>query len=133
METNGSPSAPSSALRERFGDQKIPDITRKITACVACRKQKIKCYMGRDGHPPCTRCKKRGLPCTVNKSLQTILESDADWKASMDRKLQRLESALSKVASHVSFPDDLDLEVEQDDGQAEGKYSESLADLHDGC
>ena len=34
---NGSNSAPISALREQFGDQKPPDITRKITACVACR------------------------------------------------------------------------------------------------
>jgi hypothetical protein len=30
-----------SALRESFGDRKPPDITRKITACVACRKQKV--------------------------------------------------------------------------------------------
>lgn len=29
------------ALRESFGDRKPPDITRKITACVACRKQKV--------------------------------------------------------------------------------------------
>lgn len=32
---------PVSALRESFGDRKPPDITRKITACVACRKQKV--------------------------------------------------------------------------------------------
>jgi hypothetical protein len=36
------PSPPAvSALRESFGDRKPPDITRKITACVACRKQKV--------------------------------------------------------------------------------------------
>ena len=29
------------ALRESFGDRKPPDITRKITACVACRKLKV--------------------------------------------------------------------------------------------
>jgi hypothetical protein len=28
-------------LREHFGDGKPPDITRKVTACVACRKQKV--------------------------------------------------------------------------------------------
>lgn len=28
-------------FRETFGDAKPPDITRKITACVACRKQKV--------------------------------------------------------------------------------------------
>jgi hypothetical protein len=32
----------ASALRESFGDRKLPDISRKITACVACRKQKVK-------------------------------------------------------------------------------------------
>lgn len=30
------------ALRDSFGDRKPPDITRKITACVACRKQKVR-------------------------------------------------------------------------------------------
>lgn len=90
---------PIRALRDTFGDPKPPDITRKITACVACRKQKvcakavsgsdgciktyinvepyqIKCHM-RESNPPCTRCKKRGLPCTVNRSLQMVLESDS--------------------------------------------------------
>lgn len=35
--------ADAEALRESFGDRKPPDITRKITACVACRKQKVDC------------------------------------------------------------------------------------------
>lgn len=35
-----------SALRESFGDRKPPDITRKITACVACRKQKVSSIAG---------------------------------------------------------------------------------------
>ncbi len=30
------------ALRESFGDRKLPDISRKITACGAWRKQKVK-------------------------------------------------------------------------------------------
>lgn len=29
------------ALRDTFGDCKPPEISRKITACVACRKQKV--------------------------------------------------------------------------------------------
>lgn len=37
---------PIPALREQFGDRPLPEITRKITACVACRKQKIRCQMG---------------------------------------------------------------------------------------
>lgn len=63
------------AFRESFGDRKIPDISRKITACVACRKQKVKCHM-KDGEVPCSRCRKRGLSCTVNRSLQMLLEDD---------------------------------------------------------
>jgi hypothetical protein len=42
MEDETLPSPPAViALRESFGDRKPPDITRKITACVACRKQKV--------------------------------------------------------------------------------------------
>lgn len=117
---SGSPSDPAAvlALRDQFGDRKPPDITRKITACVACRKQKIKCHM-RDGEPPCTRCKKRGLSCTVNKSLQMILESDASWKHLMTRKIQVLESALGKVANHLSLGELLEDEMDQEDDIAE--------------
>jgi hypothetical protein len=34
------PSA-AAALRESFGDRRPPDISRKITACVSCRKLKV--------------------------------------------------------------------------------------------
>jgi len=92
-----------SAVQQISEASKPPDITRKVTACVACRKQKIKCHM-RNLEPPCTRCKKRGLPCTVNRSLQTILESDGAWKLAMDRKIVQLESALSRVATELRLP-----------------------------
>ncbi len=35
------PSSAAIALRESFGDRRPPDISRKITACVACRKLKV--------------------------------------------------------------------------------------------
>ncbi|KAF2168713.1 hypothetical protein M409DRAFT_20730 [Zasmidium cellare ATCC 36951] len=82
------------ALRESFGDRKLPDISRKITACVTCRKLKIKCHMTQS-KPPCTRCKAHNTPCVVNKSLQTLLEADATWKEDMEQRLARLEQALS--------------------------------------
>jgi hypothetical protein len=63
-----------------------------------------------NSQPPCTRCKKRGLPCTVNKSLQMILESDSVWKERIDRKVRLLENALSRVANHVSYSVNLDLD-----------------------
>ena len=38
---NMSSESAAMALRESFGDRKIPEISRKITACVACRKLKV--------------------------------------------------------------------------------------------
>lgn len=38
------------AFRDSFGDRKPPDISRKITACVACRKQKVAITSGFCGH-----------------------------------------------------------------------------------
>ncbi|KAJ6019582.1 hypothetical protein N7522_001649 [Penicillium canescens] len=86
---------PSAAmdLRDSFGDRKIPDISRKITACVLCRKLKIKCHMNND-KPPCNRCKSRGLSCTVNKSLQMLLENDVLWKEKMEGRMSRLEQSI---------------------------------------
>ncbi|KKK16519.1 hypothetical protein ARAM_003071 [Aspergillus rambellii] len=93
-----------SALRDSFGDRKPPDITRKITACVACRKQKVKCHM-REGQTPCTRCHKRGLSCTVNRSLQMILEDDATWKNSVVQKIRWLDETVAKIATKVDLPE----------------------------
>ncbi|KAB8215372.1 hypothetical protein BDV33DRAFT_15218 [Aspergillus novoparasiticus] len=93
-------------LRDTFGDPKPPDITRKITACVACRKQKIKCHMN-ESQPPCARCRKKGLPCTVNRSLQMLLENDAVWKQTIEQKIQALEAAVSRSVNNnisLDFP-----------------------------
>jgi hypothetical protein len=91
----------SRTLREHFGDRKLPEISRKVTACVACRKQKIKCHM-QNGIPPCSRCKGRRLSCTVNKSLQMLLESDVDWKNAIVQRLTNLETTMSKMAEATS-------------------------------
>ena len=103
------PSSSAMALREAFGDRNpVVDISRKITACVACRKLKIRCNMER-GQAPCSRCRKRGLSCTVNKSLQMLLEDDASWKDRVEHKMSGLEAAISKVAEKISCPELLDL------------------------
>lgn len=96
------------ALREAFGDRKPPDITRKITACVACRKLKIKCHMD-GGNPPCARCRKRQLPCAVNKSLQMLLESDVSFKEQVEQRLLSFEAAICKIAERLPCPELLDL------------------------
>ena len=79
-------------LRDSFGDRKIPEISRRIKACVTCRKLKIKCQMDRF-KPPCTRCKAQGIACTVTKSLQMLLENDATWKEVIEQRLDRLEES----------------------------------------
>lgn len=96
--------SPVLALRDAFGDPKPPEISRKITACVACRKQKIKCHM-RDSKPPCIRCKKRGLSCTVNKSLQMLLESDVSWKHTMEARMRKLEESVKNIPSQKGIPE----------------------------
>ncbi|EXJ82824.1 hypothetical protein A1O3_06639 [Capronia epimyces CBS 606.96] len=96
-------SAAAQALRESFGDRRPIDISRKITACVACRRQKIKCQMT-DASPPCTRCKKRGLSCVVNRSLQTLLESDVTWKSNVEQKLRMLQDSIDQITQNVIEP-----------------------------
>jgi hypothetical protein len=46
MNGHSNSSAPSAAaaIRQSFGDRKLPDISRKITACVACRRLKVEAY-----------------------------------------------------------------------------------------
>ncbi|GAM36902.1 hypothetical protein TCE0_022f06363 [Talaromyces pinophilus] len=99
MTERSTPPSPIRELRDAFGDPKPPDISRKITACVACRKQKIKCHMPGSG-PPCSRCRKRGLSCTVNRSLQMLLESDTMWKHEMEKKIQALQDEVSRITNH---------------------------------
>ncbi|KJK74958.1 hypothetical protein H634G_09792 [Metarhizium anisopliae BRIP 53293] len=112
MESNA-PCLPGvAALRESFGDGKPPEISRKITACVACRRQKIKCHMT-NGKAPCARCKKRSLPCTVNRSLQMLLEDDISWKQAVGQRVQRLEHAIGAVAKKLDMPELRELFGEQ--------------------
>ena len=80
----------------------MPTISRKVKACAACRKQKIKCIMA--GEPPCQRCKERGLSCRLNKSLQTLMSEDARWKSSVTKDIGNLYSSLEKVLQSMSLP-----------------------------
>ncbi|KIW04759.1 hypothetical protein, variant [Verruconis gallopava] len=58
-----------------------------------------------DGKAPCARCRKRGLSCTVNKSLQMLLEDDASWKHSVTRKLHVLEQFMDTVRDKLQLPE----------------------------
>ncbi|KAH8596841.1 hypothetical protein B0O99DRAFT_509097 [Bisporella sp. PMI_857] len=47
-----------------------------------------------DSQPPCVRCRKKGTPCTVNRSLQMLLENDVLWKQTIEQKIHNLEAAI---------------------------------------
>lgn len=64
----------------------------------------------KEGQTQCLRCKKRGLSCTVNKSLQMILQSDGEWKQHIENKLRSMEQALGKAG--IVLEDDMDEEEE---------------------
>ncbi|CRG86283.1 Transcriptional activator of proteases prtT [Talaromyces islandicus] len=85
----------------------LPGITRKITACAACRKNKIKCDMPSSG-PPCTRCRRRSLSCVLNRSLQSLLE-DTKNTDNLKTDIQNIHKALTTICQHLELelPDPL--------------------------
>ena len=83
-------------------ERRMPTISRKVKACAACRKQKIKCIMA--GEPPCQRCKERGLSCRLNKSLQTLMSEDSRWKTSVTKDIGNIYSSLEKVLQSMALP-----------------------------
>ncbi|KAJ5883422.1 uncharacterized protein N7473_010308 [Penicillium subrubescens] len=113
----------------------LPGITRKITACGACRKQKIKCDMT-DG-PPCTRCRRRGLSCVLNKSLQSLVEEVKNTEL-LQSDVQGIHDVLDSICQHLSLPRPKPLLTTGESSHAEGNadHQEELErdqeDL-DGC
>lgn len=77
-------------------------LSRKIKSCDNCRRSKIRCNLPPDGNPPCTRCNKTGMECKITKSLQSILDDrqiDSQWKASVEKRLDAIVSALEAGSS----------------------------------
>ncbi|KAF2677596.1 hypothetical protein K458DRAFT_319326 [Lentithecium fluviatile CBS 122367] len=79
-----------------------PSISRKVKACAACRKQKIKCIMAEG--PPCKRCVERNLSCVLNKSLQTLIEERSEWKHTFASDLGAIHSSLQEVLQRLALP-----------------------------
>ncbi|KAL4875208.1 hypothetical protein BJY04DRAFT_224284 [Aspergillus karnatakaensis] len=79
----------------------LPGITRKITACAACRKNKIRCDMPDDG-PPCVRCRRRGLSCVLNRSLQSLIEDTKNVQL-MQTDITNLHEALHTLCHHLGL------------------------------
>ncbi|QPC60964.1 hypothetical protein HYE67_003195 [Fusarium culmorum] len=82
----------------------IPQISRKIKACAACRKHKIKCLMDESG-PPCRRCSERNLGCVLSKSLQTIIDEKSQFSESVVQDLEQMHNALRQVMTKLSLPE----------------------------
>ena len=80
---------------------KLPAITRKITACTACRKQKIKCIMPTES-PPCDRCKRRGISCVLNKSLQALLDDQKQTEL-LQVDVKSMHTTLTKVCQQLNI------------------------------
>lgn len=57
--------------------QHVPKISRRIRACTECKRHKVRCDM-KAGESICSRCRRMDLECIVNKSLQTLLEDEAE-------------------------------------------------------
>ncbi|KAL2865996.1 uncharacterized protein BJX67DRAFT_149977 [Aspergillus lucknowensis] len=61
----------------------VPKISRRIRACTECKRHKVRCDMNA-GDTVCQRCRRMGLECVVNKSLQTLLDDEAEWKSTIE-------------------------------------------------
>jgi hypothetical protein len=80
----------------------VSGLSRRIKSCDECRRHKIRCDLPTGGAPPCSRCVKNSIDCKLTKSLQSILEerqSDGEWKASVERRLEALLKAFSHGAN----------------------------------
>ncbi|KAM0568440.1 hypothetical protein D7B24_007291 [Verticillium nonalfalfae] len=78
-------------------------ISRKIRACQQCQNRKIKCDI-EQGQSRCARCTRMGLECVINKSLQTLLDDENQWKKEMEQQLRSLQAAMSQVQRMLNIP-----------------------------
>ncbi|KAL4889026.1 hypothetical protein BDV59DRAFT_205607 [Aspergillus ambiguus] len=93
----------SKRIRQNDGNvvEILSGITRKITACAACRKNKIRCDMPEEG-PPCVRCRRRGLSCVLSRSLQSLLEDMKNTMLIQD-DVKNLHDTLSVICNHLDM------------------------------
>lgn len=80
FEANGeasSASPPQNGFTPEERPHHVPKISRRIRACTECKRHKVRCDM-KATDSVCSRCRRMGLECVVNKSLQTLLEDEAE-------------------------------------------------------
>ncbi|KAB8236773.1 hypothetical protein BDV23DRAFT_145722 [Aspergillus alliaceus] len=80
---------PAPEADSRQGSVHIPKISRRIRACTECKRHKVRCDM-KAGESVCFRCCRMGLDCVVNKSLQTLLDDEAEWKTTIEHAMTDL-------------------------------------------
>ncbi|KAK1499074.1 hypothetical protein CPAR01_02111 [Colletotrichum paranaense] len=86
------------------GEQSFPQISRKIKACAACRKHKIKCLMDESG-PPCRRCSERNLGCVLGKNLQSIIDEKTQYNEAVLQDIENLHNTLREVTKKMGLPE----------------------------
>ncbi|KDN64585.1 hypothetical protein CSUB01_10773 [Colletotrichum sublineola] len=91
------------------GEQPFPQISRKIKACAACRKHKIKCIMDESG-PPCRRCVDRNLGCVLGKNLQSIIDEKTQYNQAVLQDLENLRNTLKEVTKKTDLPEPVPLQ-----------------------
>ncbi|KAF4964012.1 hypothetical protein FZEAL_10896, partial [Fusarium zealandicum] len=79
-----------------------PQISRKVKACTACRRHKIKCLIDESG-PPCRRCTEKNLSCVLGKSLQTILDEKSQFSQDIVQDLEQMHGFLKQVAGKLDL------------------------------
>jgi hypothetical protein len=81
-------------------------VTKDLTSVTGteCQNRKIRCDLAQSSSSSCTRCIKKGLKCTLNKSLQSILVDEAEWKMGMQNTSQQLQAAVSEILGVLNLP-----------------------------
>ncbi|KAK9453593.1 hypothetical protein V1511DRAFT_503978 [Dipodascopsis uninucleata] len=109
--------------------------TRKSKACPACRKQKIKCIMEND-MPPCKRCQDRGLACSKNKTLQSVVKDQAMWNITIKQHIAKLEKALNETRVLLSLSPisvvDAEIPLDEDNRSRDTEASDDDYDVTEG-
>uniref|UniRef100_A0A8H7N0R4 Zn(2)-C6 fungal-type domain-containing protein n=1 Tax=Bionectria ochroleuca TaxID=29856 RepID=A0A8H7N0R4_BIOOC len=81
----------------------LPNISRKVKACAACRKQKVRCLMDKSG-PPCKRCAEKDLSCVLNKSLQTLITERVPQTNALIHDLEIVSTSVQHILKTLNLP-----------------------------
>ncbi|KAL2401669.1 hypothetical protein ABEF93_007783 [Exophiala dermatitidis] len=65
---------------------------RATVACTACRQSKIQCALV-DGEPPCSRCRRLALDCTVDRQFRRVHKTT---------QVEELQDQLNELRQHLS-------------------------------